>query len=147
MSKKDDKPKKTDKPNIEDLSDDELLMVFQKGITEEIKQKKAEGHWVALYDPVKKQVYREFPDGHIEYVNCSKEGDIENGYENEDKGEMSLTGTLIDMPMPKNCEECPLNYKRFACIMNAKLDVHGEKRPEGCPLHSLEEVIKENMRR
>lgn len=60
--------KQLKKQNIEALSDDELLEVFQRGIVEEIEKKKGLGQWVALYDPIKKKVFREYPDGTIEYV-------------------------------------------------------------------------------
>ncbi len=60
--------KELKKQSIESLSDDELLEVFQRGIIAEINKKKNSGQWVALYDPVKRRVFREYPDGTIEYV-------------------------------------------------------------------------------
>ena len=83
------------KTSIEDLDDDELLKVIQDAIASEIKRKKAAGLWVSFFDPIKKQVYRQYPDGHIEYVTGQIEIESNKGKDKRMDYKICLTNKLL----------------------------------------------------
>lgn len=48
---------------------------------------------------------------------------------------------LIDIPMPRNCEECPINYDYWFCRItqtDINLDTCDKERLPDCPLKEVQ---------